>query len=248
MALNQSGEGSSEYGLKDDWNYVQNTLEQIIPIYDKTNRYISLGSDLKLRRKGIGLLVSEFQERESFCLLDLGCGTGTMTRLLQERMRSKGNVLLVDPIPAMMRLARQRTYEDGVLAVYEYLPLRESTIDATMAGFSLRDARNLSAALKQINRLLKPNGKFLIVDLSKPDSSVRSKLISIYWRGIAPTIAYFSSGRLGLKFGALAKTYDRLPKISEFLHITQEEGFDVSKTEFSMMGGACVILLTKKET
>ena len=235
----------SNYGLREDWNSVQETLEQIIPIYDKTNRYISLGTDLKLRKRGIELLLNEFHT-DDFSLLDLGCGTGTMTRLFQASAKSNDKVTLVDPLLGMMRIAHNRVAQDGVLGVYETLPFREEAVDAAMAGFSIRDARDLPAALRQINSLLRENGKFLIVDLSKPDSSLKGGLISVYWRMLAPFIAFLSSGKLGLKFGALSKTYKRLPKISEFFRLAEDEGFEVAKSEFSMLGGACVILLTKR--
>jgi demethylmenaquinone methyltransferase / 2-methoxy-6-polyprenyl-1,4-benzoquinol methylase len=235
----------SSYGLKEDWNSVQKTLEQIIPIYDRTNRFISLGTDLKLRKTGIEILLNELKT-EDFSLLDLGCGTGTMTLLFQAAAKSNDRVTLVDPLVGMMRIAHQKVGQDGALGVYEFLPFRKDAVDAVMAGFSIRDARDLSAALRQINILLKENGKFLIVDLSKPDSPLKSGLISVYWRVLAPAIAFLSSGKLGLKFGALAKTYKRLPKISEFFRLSEAEGFEVTKSEFSMLGGACVILLTKR--
>lgn len=248
MTLDQFGEDQSEYGLKDDWDSVQSILEEIIPVYDKTNRYISLGSDLKLRKRGIDLLVAESSDDSTFSLLDLGCGTGTLSRLLLEGTKSIGDITLVDPIEKMMKVASARTKRDGLLAVYEFLPFRGKALDAAMAGFSLRDARNLSVALGEVHRLLKDKGKFLIVDLSKPDSPMKRMLISLYWRALAPLIAFTVAGRLGLKFGALSKTFDRLPTTSEFFRISGEKGFDVTKSEFTMMGGASVILLTKKAT
>jgi demethylmenaquinone methyltransferase / 2-methoxy-6-polyprenyl-1,4-benzoquinol methylase len=244
--LNSNETVTSDFGLEDDWYSVQETLEQIIPIYDKTNRYISLGTDLKLRSRGIELLISQFPDRK-FTLLDLGCGTGTMSRLYlgSEQADPNRELLLIDPIMAMLRVARKRTSQDGLCAVFEYLPVRNGVVDAAMAGFSLRDARNLSLALGQIKSLLKPGGKFLIVDLEKPDSANKRSLIAIYWRLAAPAIAFLSSGRLGLKFAALSKTYNRLPKISEFLRLSKESGFEVSSNEISMLGGAGIIMLTK---
>jgi len=235
-----------EFGLKDDWDSVQKTLEEIIPVYDRTNRYISLGTDLKLRRIGIEVLNAEFGN-QNFSLLDLGCGTGTMTRLFLEGTPRRAQVTLVDPIRKMMRTATKRVDSNGVLAVYEFLPFRQGNIDAAMAGFSLRDARDLNSAMKEIRRLLRMNGKFLIVDLSKPDSRVKREMISIYWSAIAPLIAFLTSGRLGLKFGALSKTYKRLPTISEFFSVAERAGFKISKSEFRMLGGAAIILLTKAE-
>jgi demethylmenaquinone methyltransferase / 2-methoxy-6-polyprenyl-1,4-benzoquinol methylase len=234
-----------DYGLKEDWASIRDTLEEIIPVYDKTNRYISLGTDLKLRRRGIALLDSSIG-REEYSVADLGCGTGRMTQLLFEKKQNLEDVLLVDPIFQMMKIAKSRNPKaQGLLAVFENIPLCSASFDSLVAGFSLRDAKDLRRALSEINRVLKPGGKFLIVDLSKPDSRLKSSLISFYWRTLAPMIAFISSGRLGLKFGSLATTFKRLPKISQFYSLVKDSGFEVSNSEFSMMGGACVILLTK---
>ncbi len=115
-----------------------------------------------------------------------------------------------------------------------------------MAGFAIRDAKNLSHALAEINKLLKIGGKFLIVDLAKPDSRFKTLLIGVYWRAIAPAIAFLTSGRLGLKFGDLAMTFHRLPKNGELLALVKKSGFQVTNAEYSMMGGACVLLLSKE--
>jgi demethylmenaquinone methyltransferase / 2-methoxy-6-polyprenyl-1,4-benzoquinol methylase len=145
-----------------------------------------------------------------------------------------------------MRLATARTRAQGLLAVYEKMPFESGSFDSAMAGFSLRDAKDLLRALAEINHLLRLGGKFLIVDLSKPDSEIKSGMIAIYWRVLAPAIAFLSSGKLGLKFGGLATTYRKLPRISEFFALVKKSGFGVSKAEFSMLGGACVILLSKE--
>jgi demethylmenaquinone methyltransferase/2-methoxy-6-polyprenyl-1,4-benzoquinol methylase len=236
---------ASGYGLKEDWDSVQKTLEEIIPVYDKTNRYISLGTDLKIRKRGIALLKEQIG-KENFVLLDLGCGTGKMTQLFAELSGSSDEVLLVDPILAMMRVARSRTRAQGLLAVYENLPFRGNSVDAAMAGFSLRDARDLHGALDELHHSLTSGGLFLIVDLSKPDSKVKNALISVYWKVLAPFLAFVASGRAGLKFAALSRTYKRLPKTADYMKLFRDRGFSVVHSEFFMGGGASIILLRKK--
>jgi demethylmenaquinone methyltransferase/2-methoxy-6-polyprenyl-1,4-benzoquinol methylase len=237
----------SDYGLKEDWSLVQKTLEEIIPVYDKTNRYISLGTDLKIRERGIALLKEQIG-KEKFVLLDLGCGTGKMTQLFAELFGALESVLLVDPIAAMMRVARARTRAQGLLAVFENLPFSGSSVDAAMAGFSLRDARDLRRALGELAHSLRPGGVFLIVDLSKPNSSVNNALISAYWKVFAPFLAFISSGRAGLKFAALSRTYKRLPKTADFMKLFAECGFTVIHKEFFMAGGASIVLLRKNNS
>jgi demethylmenaquinone methyltransferase / 2-methoxy-6-polyprenyl-1,4-benzoquinol methylase len=243
--LANAGE-ESNFGLRDDWNSIQKTLEEIIPVYDKTNRYISLGTDIKLRNRGLKLL-EESVGKPSFRVIDLGCGTGRMSMgLVADIPAEKEFCLLLDPIRQMMGEAKFKTGLDGVIALFENTPFRTEAFDAAMAGFAIRDAKNLSKALEEINSLLKPGGKFLIVELAKPDSLFKAFLIGLYWRAFAPVLAFLSSGMLGLKFGALAKTFHRLPKNSEFHRLVKHSGFEVVDAEYSMMGGACVLLLSKE--
>jgi ubiquinone/menaquinone biosynthesis C-methylase UbiE len=167
--------------------------------------------------------------------------------LLSQIPSEKEFIVLLDPIRQMMSVAKHKTGVEGPIAVFENLPFKTESFDAAMAGFAIRDAKNLSKALEEISALLKLGGKFLIVDLAKPDSRFRSMLIGIYWRIFAPAIAFLSSGRLGLKFGDLAKTFYRLPKNNEILTLMKKSGFRVASAEYSMMGGACILLLSKEQ-
>lgn len=235
----------SSFGLGKDWAKILQILEDIMPVYDKTNRYISLGTDMKLRKRGVSLLV-ETIGKPDFVTLDMGCGTGKMASELGfAAPAAKDSIVLLDPIPSMSRLARSRTGCEAIISVFEFLPFRERSFDAATAGFSIRDAKDLQKALEEINAVLKKGGRFLIVDLAKPNSRLKSSVIWCYWKLLAPLIALLSSGRPGLKFGALAKTFERLPRISRFLSLINDCGFDVARAEFHLMGGSCALLLVK---
>ncbi len=233
----------SSFGLKEDWQRIEETLRQVIPVYDKVNRYISLGKGLKLRREGIDALL-EALPRGNCSIIDLGCGPGKMTQLLEEK--SSCDSFLLDALRPMMRLSLERNPNSvGLLAIYENLPFREESFDAAMAGFAIRDARILSLALREIHSLLKKGGYFLIVDLCKPNSRFKRGLISAYWRLITPFIAFFVAGRMGLKFADLFTTYKRLPTNFELERLISDSGFSFRKKDYTMLDGACVLLLKK---
>ena len=231
---------SKEFGLGEDWLSIEETLKQVIPVYDKTNRYISLGTDRKIRKEGLDLLKRALGDAPDLSIMDLGSGTGKMTQLLGEPS------IMIDALMPMMRIGSKRNADsEGLLAVFENLPFKTGTFRAAMVGFAIRDARNLDLALSQISEAIQGGGFFLIVDLSKPDSRLKRGIVGFYWRVIAPLIAFFSVGRLGLKFAALSTTYQRLPKNSEFITLAQNAGFELVTSRFFMLGGASILLLRK---
>lgn len=241
--------GNSSFGLKQDWWGIEQTLIDVIPVYEKVNRYISLGTDLKLRREGISLLLESLASHEpgSFSVLDLGSGPGKMSEIFLADSRSIGTLLVqYDALMPMMMASRHNTpMVEGILGVYENIPLRNEVVDGAMAGFAIRDAINLSLAMAQISNSLKPGGYFVIVDLSKPDSKLREFLIGVYWRTISPLLALIASPKLGRRFAALYTTYRRLPSTTEFRKLVRKSGFDILSERYRMLGGSAVILLRK---
>jgi len=252
---NESKSSKEEhFGLDEKWNSIEEILREIIPVYDKTNRFISFGTDLKVRTEGLSLLIEYLisSGKNSFSVLDIGSGPGGMTQVLSTLTAKEHSVridesLMVDALSPMMNVAIERNKtSEGVLGIYEAIPLRSLSFSSAIAGFAIRDSRNLLKALEEIHRVLEDRGYFLIVDLSRSDSVTKRSLVGFYWIALAPLIAFFAAGRLGLKFGALYTTYERLPKKKDFLELLNLAGFEVVEKRFRMMDGVCVILLRKK--
>jgi len=173
-----------------------------------------------------------------------------MTEIFRENKGTvsfSGCLVMMDALYPMMQVSRQRNPKtDGIISIFEAIPFQDEIFDAAMAGFAIRDARDLALALKEISRILVHEGLLLIIDLAKPDSGIKSWLVGIYWRALAPIIALLVAGKAGLKFGALYKTYVRLPKNSEFLKLIEKCGYEVAEIKRVMMDGAAVILLRRK--
>ncbi len=252
----ENEEKEKELGLGEQWEDVERALEDIIPVYDRTNRYISLRRDISLRVEGIQMLLRSMKD-DPFSILDLGSGPGKMSEILYDlegkssnaRQRRIGLLVMVDALRPMASLAKNRLrHQDpqAVVSIYESLPIRDNSFDAAMAGFALRDAKNLRQALSELRRILRRGGKFLIVDLSKPDSSIRRKLVGLYWLVFVPLIALAVSGRRGLKFSALSTTYKSLPRNSDFLKTIRDCGFEISQQRSYMVGGANILLLSNE--
>ncbi len=156
----------SEHIPDSDWSQLQANLEVTIPVYDRINRFATLGQDQRWR-KGVRAHIPAASD-----VLEIGCGPGTFA----ERIVGC-NVTCLDPIPAMLRVARPRvnqaraargeseaTFVEGVA---EEIPLGDDSFDVVCCLFSFRDFKDKKKGLEEIFRVLKPGGKLLICDAGK---------------------------------------------------------------------------------
>ena len=223
------------------WKEVIGVLRNIIPVYDKVNKYISLGQDDKYRQYGlIG------QIRPGDLILDAGSGFGNMSSKALEILKNDCRIILHDPIREMLFYAQSLSKERLTLScgVFEYMPFRESSVDAILCGYSLRDAFSLTEAISEIHRVLKSDGRFIIVDIGKPDNAFFRGIVTFYLRYILGIIAYSVSGKRGLRFKTLYGTFLRWPKNCVLNDLLIKKFSQVKYTK-KLFGGAIIVVATK---
>lgn len=229
-------------GLQETWQEVAEVLSKIVPVYDKMNRLMSLGQDMKWRREGLLMAL-----RPGDMVLDAGCGPGVMSELALQLIRDL-RITLLDPLDVMLDAAKSRVRSPFCIftkGYFEDLAFPDGAFNVVMCGFSLRDAKNLDRALSEIQRVLKPEGKLLLVDLGKPDNPVMRWLTGGYWRILVPLMAVARLGRTGLLYSALYKTYKRHPTNRQLL-AKLNVYFRDAKMISRMAGGAVIITCSKQ--
>jgi len=223
------------------WSEVIAVLREIIPVYDKVNSYISLGKDVEHRNRGIRGRV-----KQGDSILDAGSGFGNMSKTAEKICGGKIKITLYDPLVPMLK--NTGTYfektPDMSCGVFENIPFREESFDAVLCGYSLRDAISLKIAISEIHRVLKKGGRFVIVDLGKPDAAIARAGVSFYLRAILPVIAFSVGGKLGLKFATLYGTYKRWPQNKKLEQMLLEK-FSRVEFEKDLMGGAIMVAAYK---
>ena len=228
-------------GLGSYWGEVIEVLREIIPVYDKVNSYISLGKDIEHRNRGITGRVLPGNK-----ILDAGSGFGNMSKTASKICKGKISITLYDPLVPMLK--NTSTFfdktPDMANGVFEHIPFRDEEFDAVLCGYSLRDAINLRIAISEIHRVLRKGGRFVIVDLGKPDEGFIRLGVSFYLRFILPILALIAGGRLGLKFGTLYGTYKRWPKNKNLEELLLEK-FSRVEFEKDLMGGAIMVAAYK---
>jgi demethylmenaquinone methyltransferase/2-methoxy-6-polyprenyl-1,4-benzoquinol methylase len=228
-------------GLGSYWGEVIEVLRQIIPVYDKVNSYISLGKDVEHRNRGVRDRVHPGDH-----VLDAGSGFGNMSKTAEKICNGDLTITLYDPLVPMLK--NTSTYFAKIpemsCGVFEHIPFKEEQFDAVLCGYSLRDAINLRIAISEIHRVLKKGGRFIVVDLGKPDNPIIRAGVSFYLRAILPIIAFCAGGRLGLKFATLYGTYRRWPQNKKLESMLLEK-FSRVEFEEDLLGGAIMVAAFK---
>jgi len=228
-------------GLGSYWIEVIDVLRDIIPVYDKVNSFISLGKDTKHRNQAITGRI-----KKGDIVLDAGSGFGNMSKTAANIVDNDLKIILYDPLVPMLK----NTYRlfdkklDSACGVFEHVPFQDNEFDMVLSGYSLRDAISLKTAISEMHRVLKKDGRWVIVDLGKPDEAVIRFGMSCYLRLFLPIIAFIAGGRLGLKFATLYGTYKLWPQNKKLKALLLEK---FSRVEFDkdLMGGAIMVAAYK---
>lgn len=145
------------------------TLSWLAPAYDVLCARIGLGA--AFRDQTLGYAHSRQGER----VLDVGCGTGVLTRLASQAVGPSGHAVGIDPAPRMIELARRTAVQaqsraEFRLAAIEDLPFEDNSFDIVTASLMLHhlppDLKR--RGLQEVYRVLKPGGRLVIVDLDRP--------------------------------------------------------------------------------
>ena len=231
-------------GLREQWQGIIDVLGEVIDVYDRANRAISLGSDIPLRKKGI-----ENGVRPMDLVLDAGSGLGRMSELTIQFVPKVKEIILLDALQPMLEVSKSRLLGERCLYVrglFEMMPFRQNAFDSVIMGYALRDARDLHEALNEISGVLTRGGRLTVVDLGKPNGSISRFFVSIYWRYLAVILAIIAVGTKGRLFAALYTTYRRLPRNSELTEMLKSVFLEVDVLS-KMLGGA-VVINCKKDT
>jgi len=189
--------------------YVQNMFTRIARRYDLMNRLMTGGQDIRWRKRVIQLARLD----NAASLLDLGAGTGDLAREALAQF-PQARVVAADFTLEMMRVGQKRGALNFSSADALRLPFEDSTFDAVVSGFLMRNVIDLQKALQEQYRVLKHGGRIVILDTTRPKRNLLSPLIWLHMHVIIPALGALLTGA--------SEAYRYLPETTEGF-VTAEE-------------------------
>jgi len=182
--------------------YVQSMFAKIAHRYDLMNRLMTGGQDVRWRKE----VIRRAHLRPNASLLDLGTGTGDLAReaLHQE---PRAIVTAADFTIEMMRAGNKNGNLQWSAADALNLPFKDRTYDAVVSGFLMRNVTDVQQALKEQFRSLKPGGRIVILDTTRPKKNILSPLIWLHMHVVIPVLGGMISG--------MRDAYNYLPDSTE---------------------------------
>jgi demethylmenaquinone methyltransferase/2-methoxy-6-polyprenyl-1,4-benzoquinol methylase len=169
--------------------YVDGLFDSAAPHYEWICSVMSLGSGALYRRQALQRLGL----RPGMRLLDVATGTGLVAREASALAGGSG-VIGLDPSRGMLEEARRAAPLPLVQARGEALPFPSGQFDALSMGYALRHVADLHAAFREYHRVLKPGGRVLLLEISRPSSALGLWLARLYMKRIVPLVTRVGTG------------------------------------------------------
>ena len=174
--------GFEQVPLTEKQRRVAGVFTSVASKYDLMNDLMSFGVHRLWKRFVVDLAGVRAGER----VLDVAGGTGDLSREFAKAVGDRGLVVLSDINAAMLEEGRRRLIDRGLVKVpvaqlnAEKLPFAEGTFDCITIGFGLRNVTDKDAALRSMTRCLKPGGRLLVLEFSKPLNAGLAKVYDEY--------------------------------------------------------------------
>ena len=169
---------------------VKRMFDSIAGTYDTLNHALSFGIDKIWRKKGIAFLRPFSPES----ILDIATGTGDLAISMHKTLKAN-RIIGADISEGMMDVGRKKVSEAGLSEYISFefqdctaLTYADNTFDAVTAAFGVRNFEDIEQGIREMYRVLKPNGHLMILELSTPEHFPMKQLYSIYSKVVIPNI------------------------------------------------------------
>jgi demethylmenaquinone methyltransferase/2-methoxy-6-polyprenyl-1,4-benzoquinol methylase len=222
--------------LQNKKGLVESVFDQVYDQYDLMNDFMSLGVH-RLWKKN---LINMMSPSPNHKLIDVGCGTGDIAKFYLKNVSENSHITCVDPNNSMVKKGKEKLSEfknlNWVIAPAENLPLIENSFNFYTISFGLRNTKNLSKALSEAYRVLKPGGRFMCLEFSKIQNSVLDIIYKNYSK-LLPSIGKLIVGEKR-PYEYLVKSIENFINQDELIDLMTKSGFQ--KCSYRNLSGGIV--------
>ena len=236
-------QGTTHFGYRDvprdeKEGLVAGVFHSVADSYDLMNDLMSMGVHRLWKRFAIELSAV----RPGHQVLDIAGGTGDLTKQFSGIVGDRGRVVLADINDSMLRVGRDRLIDQGVAGNVEYvqanaerLPFPDNSFDCITIAFGLRNVTDKDAALRSMNRVLKPGGRLLVLEFSKTHHPLLTRAYDTYSFSLLPAMGRLVAGD-SESYKYLAESIRKHPDQDTLEDMMKQAGF-VNTTYHNMTGG-----------
>lgn len=232
--------------------YVKDVFTEISSYYDEMNGIMSMGM-IKRWHKFMMKKLGNLQGKRC---LDVGTGTGEIAFLLSERA-VEGQVVGLDITPAMLDLARKKMTDldisnvDFVVGDALDIQMPDGSFDAVTSGYMLRNVTDISKAVSEMYRVLRPGGRCVVAELAKPKSRLVRPFYNFYMNHVIPH--YGRKYDKGQEIDGRQPAYDWLTSSIEgfpygdaMVEIFRDVGFKDARCYVKTLGAVNIYVASKE--
>ena len=207
---------------------VSKMFDNIAKHYDFLNHFLSLGIDKVWRRK----MIAELQDVQPQLILDVATGTGDVAINTIKQLNIKGlHIIGLDISPEMLNIGKKKIVTEGmsgtidmIVGDSENLPFENNKFDAITVAYGVRNFENLERGLSEMQRVLKPKGKLVVLEFSQPRVFPFRQLFNFYFKNILPLIGKMTS-KDNRAYTYLYESVQAFPDGDNFLKVLDKTGF-----------------------
>ena len=221
-------------------------FDDIAPRYDFLNRFLSGGLDIRWRKKALGYL-KDLQPKK---ILDVATGTADVA-IMASGLLKPTSITGIDISEGMLDIGRKKINKLGLQNTIELLKgdsetinFNDHTFDAVTVAFGVRNFQNLEKGMSEILRVLKPGGKLVVLEFSKPKILLVKSFYNLYMKTVTPNMGkLFSKNRGAYEY--LDESIRKFPEGQEFVNILDKLGY--INTHYKPLSlGICSIYCAEK--
>ena len=226
---------------------VEQMFDQIAHSYDFLNHFFSLGIDIIWRKRAIRILKKYHPKK----VLDVATGTADFALQAVKSKLNASSIVGVDISEGMLEVGRKKVKERGFEQIIELrrgdsenLPFEDHSFDAYTVAFGVRNFENLEQGMREMLRVLRPNGVGVVLEFSQPKHFPIKQLFGFYFKLIMPTLGKWVS-KDSRAYAYLPESVAQFPSGKDFLSVMEKVGYKRVRC-IPLSGGIASIYIGEK--